>query len=230
MSKYIGTELELFQYCLNWKKYFSSFIIPFLGDNVAEIGSGIGISTNVLCKKKHSRWLCVEPDHTMANVTLSKIKNHLLPDCCTVYNGFSNELEDKFDSVLYIDVIEHIEDDRGELNVASELLNKNGKLFILVPAHQFLFSPFDKSIGHYRRYNRKMLVDIIPDSLQIESVRYFDSIGFFLSLGNQILKSRMPTQKQLSFWDRKIVPMSKIFDPLTGYKFGKSLLLVATKK
>ena len=131
---------------------------------------------------------------------------------------------------MYIDVIEHIEDDKAELEKASNLLKQGGRIFIIVPAHQYLYSPFDKKIGHYRRYNKKLLKSIIPNYMTIEKLYYLDSVGFFLSLFNKIfLKQSMPTLKQIQFWDKVIIPISKLIDPLFGFNFGKSLLVIAKK-
>lgn len=231
MSKYIGTELELFENALNWKNYFSGFIKPELTNCIAEIGAGIGGTTSVLLDNKEISWLCVEPDIDLIKVIEKKINNGEIPSSCKLHRGYSSDLVDKFDSILYIDVIEHIEDDKAELEKASALLNQGGKLFIIVPAHQYLYSPFDKKIGHYRRYNKDLLTSRIPNDLCIEKLYYLDSVGYFLSLFNKIfLKQSLPTLKQIQFWDRVIIPISKILDPLFGFNFGKSLLLIAQKK
>lgn len=229
--KYIGTELELFQQARNWKTYFGSFIKPLLGRQVAEIGAGIGGTTAVLCNGKHEQWLCVEPDAMLSHIVDQKIKAGQLPAVCESMNGYSDELRQQFDSVLYIDVIEHIENDSAELETAASLLKSGGRLFVIVPAHQELYSPFDKSIGHYRRYNRSSLKAVLPSALQIERISYLDSAGYFVSLMNKMfLKQELPSQRQIVFWDRIVVPISRLTDWLTGYNFGKSVLLIAKKK
>ena len=58
---------------------------------------------------------------------------------------------------MYMNVLEHIEKDKEEINNSLKILNKNGMLIILVPAHQKLFSKFDKEIGHFRRYDLDFL-------------------------------------------------------------------------
>lgn len=54
-------------------------------------------------------------------------------------------------------MLEHIEADAAEMNKAAALLNPGGHIIVLSPAFQFLYNPFDKAIGHYRRYNKRML-------------------------------------------------------------------------
>lgn len=65
--------------------------------------------------------------------------------------------DSRFDTILYIDVLEHIADDRAELVEAARRLNPGGYLVVLSPAHQWLFTAFDAAIGHVRRYTAKSL-------------------------------------------------------------------------
>jgi len=230
-DKYIGDELQLFEHARNWKTYYGSFFRPLLGKKVAEIGAGLGGTTTSLCGNNHTEWICVEPDIELVNQIDDKIQKGVLPDICKTLRGYSNELKDSYDSILYIDVIEHIEDDAAELKIASALLNEDGRLFIIVPAHPFLYSPFDKMIGHYRRYTKKMVKSILPEDLIIEKLYYLDSVGYFASLVNKLfLKQNMPTLGQVKFWDKFMVPISSFLDRFLGFHFGKSVMLIAQKK
>jgi hypothetical protein len=141
-------------------------------------------------------------------------------------------LEDQhdFDTLLYMDVIEHIEDDRGELSRAAEWLRPGGHLIILVPAHQWLYTPFDRAIGHFRRYTRTTLRRAGPAGLDLVRLIYLDSIGLLASLGNRMILNRsLPNPNQIALWDKVMVPLSKIVDPLIAYSFGKSVLGVWRK-
>ncbi len=231
VSKYIGNELEVFEHAKNWKKYYASFIKPLLGKRVAEVGAGLGGTTPVLCDGSQEEWLCIEPDSELLEKIKKKIREGNIPPVCKPFMGYLTDVKDRFDSVLYIDVIEHIADDKGELEIAADSLNVNGHLIILVPAHEKLFSPFDKLIGHYRRYSRTSLEKIIPTSLEIEKAYYLDSAGYFASLVNKLfLKQNLTTLKQITFWDSFLVPISRISDKLLRHNFGKSVLLIAKKK
>jgi SAM-dependent methyltransferase len=135
-----------------------------------------------------------------------------------------------FDAILYMDVIEHIEDDSGELENAFRHLNPGGYLIVLVPAHKALYSKFDKKIGHFRRYNKDMVRAILPQKMKIQVLYYLDSLGCILSFSNKILlKQSYPTVPQIKFWDRVIVPVSRLLDRLSFHRIGKSVLLVAQK-
>lgn len=227
MSDYIGNELELFKYAHNWKKYYGKHIKKFLVGDVLEIGAGIGETTYSLCDGTQKSWVCVEPDPVLVNEILIKKENKYLPSFIEVITSTIEGVDEnrKFDAIIYIDVIEHIENDGVELNKAKNYLKPDGHLIILVPAHNYLFSQFDKSIGHYRRYNKKMLISAVPKNLKKIDLKYLDSIGLFASLANKwFLKQEYPELKQIKFWDNFIIPISKITDFISFYTIGKTVV------
>jgi SAM-dependent methyltransferase len=229
---YIGSELELFQHATNWKKYYASLIRPFFGTEVLEVGAGIGATTQALCAGGYERWICLEPDKNLAAEIDAKLARGELPKYCQTMTVTLAEMEaeEKFDSIIYIDVLEHIEHDAEEIRAAARHLKDGGHLIILSPAHQFLYTPFDKAIGHYRRYNKKTLSAVIPAELETVRLIYLDSIGAFASLANKIaLQQSMPTLKQILLWDRKLVPVSTFFDPLIRHYVGKTIVGVWRK-
>jgi SAM-dependent methyltransferase len=146
----------------------------------------------------------------------------------TIFELASSE---KFDTIIYIDVLEHIEDDNKEMKRACELLQPNGHLIILSPAYNFLFSPFDKAIGHYRRYTSKTLKQAMPAELKLVTLNYLDSVGLFASLANKLfLKQTYPSKKQIQTWDRLMIPVSKWMDKIFFHSFGKSILGIWRKE
>lgn len=230
---YIGSELELFREAQNWKAYWTSLIRGYLGTEVLEVGAGIGGTTEVLCQGNQSRWVCLEPDPVLANALKSSILSGCFSKGCEVKIGTVLDLEQQemFDTIIYIDVLEHIKNDRAEARVAASHLRQMGFLVVLAPAHQWLFTPFDESIGHYRRYNKKMLSAIVPETLECVNLTYLDCVGLVASLGNRfILRSKMPNKKQILLWDRAMVPLSRRIDPLIRYSLGKSILGIWQKR
>jgi hypothetical protein len=230
---YIGTELELFSKAYNWKAYCRSLIQSYLQRTVLEIGAGLGGTTEFLCKGDHAIWFCLEPDPALASQIKYLIEGRQLPSCCEVRVGTLADIgpTERFETIIYIDVLEHIKTDRHEVTLASQHLKPGGTLVVLSPAHQWLFTPFDKAIGHYRRYTKKTLSAIIPDDLECLTLLYLDSVGLIASLGNRfILKSKAPTLKQIQLWDRAMVPLSRKLDPLLRYSIGKSILGIWQKK
>jgi SAM-dependent methyltransferase len=247
---YIGNELELFSQALNWKRYYGQKLKKYIHGDVLEAGAGIGETTIHLFNPSVSSWTCLEPDGRLLEEVKNKIKSERLPSICKPIQGTSIDILEKrkrtgssevtfaditipvhFDSILYIDVIEHIERDGEELLRAKELLRPGGHLIILVPAHQWLYSPFDKAIGHFRRYNKKRLCSVIPVGMKQEQLCYLDSMGLFASLTNKLLlRKDYPTLKQVKFWDRLIVPLSRSLDPLLFHSAGKTLIGVWTRE
>jgi 2-polyprenyl-3-methyl-5-hydroxy-6-metoxy-1,4-benzoquinol methylase len=226
---YIGTELEIFAKAQNWKRYFKSVISPNVGNRVLEVGAGIGATTSVLCDGTQSEWVCLEPDPALLDEVRAKIESGELPSCCTPKVGTVQSLTDDelFDSIIYIDVLEHIEFDAQELEAASHHLKRGGKLIVLSPAWQFLYSPFDKQIGHFRRYTKEAIRKITPASMRIVLLKYLDAVGLFTSLANRIfLRQSMPTQEQILFWDRNLVPLSRFVDRMVNYAFGRSIVSI----
>ena len=229
---YVGNELELFQNATVWKNYFGSFLKPYLRGNVLEVGAGIGSTTQYLCNGTQQKWVCLEPDPNLYKELEKKIQSQQLPHCCISIKGITRDLpaHEKYNAIMYIDVIEHIEKDDEELAFAKTLLAPDGYLIVLVPAHQFLFSPFDKAIGHYRRYNKKLLKCTAPQDLRLEAIKYLDSCGLLASIVNKyFLKQAYPTLKQINFWDKTMVKISQITDKITGYKIGKTVVAVWKK-
>jgi hypothetical protein len=229
---YIGQELTIFAHAINWKNYYTSIIRPYFGERVVEVGAGIGATTAVMCDGTQKEWICLEPDAVLRTEIDRLISDGKLPACCQTRSGFVSDLlpEALFDTIIYIDVLEHIENDRIELETAAAHLSSGGHLIVLSPALNFLYSPFDKSIGHYRRYDRKMLCALTPSNCRVKKSIYLDSLGIATSLLNRVLLSQaMPTVAQIKFWDTYLIPISRWIDRVLGYSFGRSLLGIWVK-
>lgn len=226
---YVGSELELFARAVRWKRYYRSLLAPRLGAEILEVGAGIGETAAHLCSDRQTRWVCLEPDPEQAALVRAKIESGGLPAQCSSAVGTLADVDraERFDSVLYVDVLEHIEDDRSELARAAEHLRPGGSLVVLSPAHQWLFSEFDRAVGHFRRYSRSELLDLTPAGLRVEACYYLDSCGLFASIGNRyVLRKGMPTASAIAFWDGVLVRASTRLDPLLRYGFGKTVVAV----
>jgi len=230
-SHYPGSELHLFRDANNWKDYLAKQLKPFISGNVLEVGAGLGATTHKLHDGRSSAWTCLEPDEQMASA-LPDLTRGLLDrhgKAPEVLAGTLRDMEPTraFDTILYVDVLEHIEHDAEELNLACQHLNSKGRIVVLSPAMQWLFSPFDASIGHYRRYTKASLRKLVPEGTQVACERYLDLVGVLASAANRLLlKSSLPSRTQISFWDRAMIPVSIRLDPLIGYSLGKSVLCV----
>ena len=239
---YKGLELELFESAKNWKRYLVRAVRPYLKGHVLEVGAGIGGFTKAVWSKnvpgENARiqidsWLCLEPNAKLTATIQDDIDHGLLPEICTAKVGTLDSLSghQTFDTILYIDVLEHIKDDRAEMANSVAQLTPGGKLIVLVPAHEWLFSELDRVVGHHRRYTADSLVSLTPPHMRLVSCCYYDCIGIAASLANRLLlRQGVPTPAQISVWDRFMVPLSRRIDPLIGHRFGKSVLAIWEKE
>ncbi len=229
---YPGTELDLFRHANNWKRYFLSQMRPFIRGRVLEVGAGLGANT----ERAHSlgeEWVCLEPDPGMAEGLRRMLESgQWPPDRCTIVEGTMDSVpaEAQFDTILYIDVLEHIEHDASELLTAVARLKARGHLVVLGPAHPWLYSPFDREIGHFRRYTKKSLAALQPEGTTLVRLRYLDAAGILASAANRfLLRKAVVARRDVEVWDRLLVPLSRVMDPLTLYALGKSVLAVWRK-
>lgn len=229
--KYVGSELALFREVRNWKSYWSEQIRPFISGDVLEVGAGIGSNTPYLASPISRKWVCLEPDPELIAILSDTLNLSTSPKyeiLCGTIGAIGTRL---FDTIIYIDVLEHIEDDRAELNAAAGRLRPGGRIVVLAPAHQRLYTAFDAAIGHFRRYDRSMLQNISPTNLDLVRIRYLDCVGLSASFANlTLLRQSMPTRAQLQFWDKCFVPLSRGLDPILRYSLGKSVLAVWSKE
>jgi SAM-dependent methyltransferase len=222
---YEGSELAIFEHATNWKRYWSAHVRRHLGDRVLEVGAGIGANTPYL-NRGASEWVCLEPDKKMAALLAARLRANELR-ATEVIAGTVRDLPaiPRFDSIVYIDVLEHIEDDRAEIAEAVKRLRSGGMLIALGPAHEWLFSAFDKSIGHFRRYSVTDFRALTRPEVELFSIRQLDSVGMLASIANRfVLRQEIPSMSQIMLWDRLMVPISRLLDPFTFYRFGKSIL------
>ncbi|HEY4040855.1 MAG TPA: class I SAM-dependent methyltransferase [Rhodopila sp.] len=229
---YGGSELELFADAIIWRGYWQAQLAGFVGKRVLEVGAGLGTVARSIPHWPVERWVALEPDPDMASRLLSLSASGALPAFCESRRGTTADLapDEQFDTVMYVDVLEHIEHDRAELARAVRHVARNGTLIVLAPAHRWLYSSFDAAIGHFRRYKRSGLLDLGPPDLCVARARYLDAAGLLASLANRVLlRQSAPTPAQIRVWDRFMVPLSRWLDPLLGFSVGKSVLVIWRK-
>jgi SAM-dependent methyltransferase len=222
--RYQADELELFAKATNWKAYWASRLAPFIKGDVLEVGAGLGANTELLRSFSRGRYVCLEPDSQLIRQLQIRLK---VTSNVETLNGVVASLapREQFDTAIYIDVLEHIEDDVAELDRVAKHIKPNGHIVVLSPAYEALRSPFDEALGHYRRYNRSALVRCTPPGSSVIRVDYLDSLGGILSLANRlILRQSYPTRSQILFWDSQVVSVSRRIDRLSGFRIGKSIL------
>ena len=226
---YVGGELELFAGAVNWKAYVASVLRPFVRGRVLEVGAGLGANIPHLHNDRVASWTSLEPDLDLAARIAGAVRAGTLPAGCRVVTGTIADIDPaaRYDTILYIDVLEHIADDAAELAAAARRLAPGGHLVVLSPAHQFLFSRFDAAIGHHRRYCARSLAALTPPGCRLARCWMLDAAGFFASAANAMLiKAPMPSERQIRVWDRVLVPISRVLDRGTLHRFGKTIVAV----
>lgn len=223
---YPGKELELFGKANNWKKYVAAIINKYIQGDVAEVGAGTGNFSTFLHSDQVTSWTYVEPDENFRDILQHKIAdNHLRAG--TVHEKLSDTSIMHYDTLLYMDVLEHIQNDREEITMMIKNLKPGGHIVILAPAYQYLYSEFDKEIGHFRRYTKKQLANLFHQPDNIVYCKYVDTAGFITSFANRfLLRQKYPTQQQISIWNTLLIPLSVLTDKILLHSFGRSLILV----
>jgi len=229
---YVGKELDLFALADNWKRYVKREIARYIRGDVLEVGAGIGATTAALQDGTARWWVCLEPDATLAVRLQARVRSGPCASPTSIVVGSIRAFVEapSFDCILYVDVLEHIEDDFRQIEAAAQLVRPGGHIVVLAPAHPWLFSEFDKNIGHLRRYQKATLRRLMPPGWLETKLIYLDSFGVLLSLGNVLaLRRAIPSRSQIGLWDRLCVPLSRFLDPLSGGLIGKSILAVWRK-
>ncbi len=207
-----------------------------LKGEVLEIGSGIGNISKLVIDEGHSITLSDYNEEYCENLKekFSSLKNvSEIISIDLLHHDFENKYElykNKFDSIFLLNVIEHIEDDQLAIKNCNYLLKSKGHLILLAPAYSWLYSSFDKQLGHYRRYSLLSLKKLLTkEKFNILSGSYFNfaGIGGWLLFG-KILNKKMLSSGEMSAFN-KIVPIAKFIDRLFGKKTGLSIIVTGIK-
>lgn len=206
---------------------------PFIGKRVLETGSGVGNITKFLA----GRDLVVATDIIPFYLdTLRQQYQH--HDNVSVERLDLLDMErarqlgdaHKFDTVLSMNVVEHIKDDVGALKSIHALLQIGGRLVLLVPAHQSIYTPMDHHLGHFRRYNKQQLTAMLEEAgFRVEASRYLNflgAIGWFVN--GKILRRKLIPSRQLRIFDWLLLILK--LETWLPMPFGLSVLIVGRKE
>lgn len=222
---YDGWELKYFDKAFNFRNYQFELVKKFIGGKVAEVGPGNGAFL------KYYLQLATEIDLFEPSENFLISLNEFKDPKVNIINKFFEKNKNYYDTILYLDVLEHIKDDKMEIQTAFESLNKGGALVINVPAFQHLYSQFDKDVDHFRRYSKNTLKSLTANiGFTSTKLIYFDSIGYMLSIASKLVtKDYLKNfDKKIKIWD-SLIPLSKLIDLLVLNKFGKSLIMICIK-
>ena len=145
----------------NFNRWLAQTISPYIGQNVLEIGSGIGNITKALLPKKSYFATDINPYYLKMIESLKSNNpglNISFLDLNNVDRIFGKN--NQFDTIICMNVIEHIDDDKTAMKNISKLLPHGGRAIILVPSGNWLYGSQDAAVGHKRRYSKKMIEDL----------------------------------------------------------------------
>jgi SAM-dependent methyltransferase len=201
---------------------------PFLQGNVMEVGAGIGQMTRLFADCHGAeRITAVEPDPGFAQKFREECP-HL-----RLLEGTISEvsLPENYDTIVSVNVIEHIEDHADEIKRYHDILSpRQGSLCILAPARSELYSPIDKDFGHFRRYTKSSMGKCLQDAgFKIERLYYFNFAGYFAWLLNfKIMRSRSFNPTAVHLYDQSVYRVTNFFETkLTRPMVGQSIIAIA---
>jgi SAM-dependent methyltransferase len=196
--------------------------------NVLEVGAGIGqITEDLLQKRNIAKLVSVEPHPKFYRQLREKFPKH------AIINGTFADMDpgEDWDTIVSINVLEHIQDDERELKDYFHCLAKNiGTLCLFVPARMEIYAEIDKDFGHFRRYTKAGLRKKLKDAgFQIVRMRYYNIAGYFAWwLNFCLLKKRHFKPESVRFFDRFIFPAVYGFESRVCSPFvGQSLIAIA---
>ena len=219
-----GDVLEDLEDLPNYNNWIVSQFLPALSGRALEIGAGLGTISQRLLPFVDSLDL-VEPAPLLATQLKQKFADARDVQVFgeTLESWMSETTADWFDSIVLVNVLEHIKDDRAAARGFFRSLKPGGHLMIFVPAMPFLYSKLDYAYGHYRRYTRNSLKDCIANAgFEIEKLHFVDLAGVFpWWLLNTVLGKTSFHAPSLRFYDKYVVPVTRSCESLLRPPLGK---------
>jgi SAM-dependent methyltransferase len=234
---YEGRDLEAMCFAENYHRWIVNFFDPYLGNHLVEVGAGTGSFSKLLLERKIESLALVEPStdmHTILSRRMANCRGEVrLETFNAVFTNVADQirLQQQPDSIIYANVMEHIEDDERELAAVHRTLELGGRLFIFVPALQWLFGSYDTIVGHHRRYSRIEIEGKCKRAgFTILRSGYFDFPGILTwAVKYRLLRSRKMEPGAVRFYDKRIVPIVRSLESIIAPPIGKNLILVAEK-
>lgn len=214
----------------NYNDWIFRLFKDYVGDHVVDIGSGYGTFINYI--NGHKQVISIEPSTEGYEYMKEAFKDN---NNISLINGDFNDksvldgLSGKdIDTVICLNVLEHIENDKKTISNINKCLKKGGKFILYVPALSIIYGTLDEALGHYRRYDKGTLEELLKShGFRIIKSRYVNFIGAFSwFLYSRIKKSRIPAEKRILFYDKYIVPVVSVIESFISPPFGQSLLII----
>lgn len=233
---YVGRDLEAMSFAINYHAWILRLFRPYLGTNVVEVGAGTGSFSELLLQHNLQSLSLIEPSQAMHKQLTAFITEFVTKTQIDTYNNLFREVAPQLqlkrpDSIVYVNVMEHIGDDEAEMRAAHQTLIPGGRLLIFVPALPWLYGSFDEQIGHFRRYTKSELGGkCCKVGFRIITNRYFDLFGVIpWWVKYRLFRSSQMEPGAVKLYDRYIVPLAEKAEALMPPPLGKNILLIAEK-
>lgn len=229
----MASDLEIMARAKNYRGWMYRRIEPFIGRRVLEVGAGIGNFTELLLDRE----LVVPTD--ISRVCLDRLAERLGPRLSAAPqlldlghpSGDDDWAAYRFDTIICMNVLEHVEDDARALSFMHATLAPAGRAVILVPAFMSLHGTIDRAIGHHRRYTRRTLLPPMEAAgFRVERAFYMNVIGMAgWFWNNRIRRIEEEDSSQIGLFDDYIAPWAERLERLVPPPFGLSLIAVGRK-
>ena len=170
--------LERLNRAPRFTRWMADVVRPFVGDRVLEIGAGIG-NMSVHLMPRSVYWATdVNPHYLDYLVTMRSTRPYMRVAHSDAADASTFPTGQSFDTVVCLNVVEHVQDDLAALRNIREVLTDGGRAIILVPCGPWLFGSLDEVLGHFRRYTKDRLVNVCQQAgFRVEKVLKFNRPG-----------------------------------------------------
>jgi glycosyltransferase involved in cell wall biosynthesis len=213
-----------------YNRWMLQQLAPWLGQRVLEIGSGIGSFTQYLTGR--DLVLATELNPRYLRILKNTFERHaqveVMPLDLTDFDPASLAAR-HLDTILCLNVLEHVADDRAALRRLHASLAPGGRLLLLVPAHEALYGAIDRAIDHHRRYERAGLVAKLEEAgFRVETTDFFNRLGVIGWYLNSVILRRTRVPGFQLHLQNLLVPLLRA-EALVPLPFGLSLVAVARR-
>jgi SAM-dependent methyltransferase len=233
LADHLTTSLGFVESSPSYARWLYDTVKPYVRGDVLEVGSGLGTYSQFLFTELPGK-LCL----TDINEDYLEELRKKFPESRVIVERLdlgSREdfktlrgLKSYYDTIVCMNVLEHVKDDVTALREMSSLLKSEGVLVLLVPVHKSLYNSIDKAVGHYRRYSKPELIwKLRSTGYLIQTIFYFDVFGIIgWCVNGNLLKKPTVNREAFSFFD-KLVPILRVVEGMRPFRVtGISLVAV----
>lgn len=229
MIKYTGTStLESMTQAKFYNRWTLNKFTKFLNGSILEIGCGIGTFSETL--SKYGKITAIDVDNDLIEIAKKNNNSDIKVGYGDIEKGkyfFNNK---RFETIVCINVLEHIDDDERAIRNMYDLLAKNGVLILLIPSHPILYGEIDRTIGHFRRYSKEDIINKLNQDnfsiVEFKTINFIGALGWFIS--GKILKNKEVDSSKIKLFNL-FAPIFLKAEDLISPPFGTSFLIIASK-